>query len=50
MKDRLVVLIDADLKKKIQIHGINEGMNITEVTEKALNIYMDKVDKTSKGK
>jgi len=46
MKDRLVVQIDSELKKRVQIYGINNSMNITEVTEKALYVYMEEVDKT----
>jgi hypothetical protein len=44
-KDRLVVMIDSELKKEVQIYGINnkiKKMNITEVTETALREYLDR--------
>ena len=44
MKDRIVVLVDSELKKKVQIHGINEGLNITEITERALEEYLENHD------
>lgn len=48
MKDRLVTLIDSELKKKLQIMAIEKRTNLTEITEKALKDYLSKEEKAGK--
>lgn len=40
MKDRLVVLIDSELKKQAQIYGIKNDLSLTNITEKAISDYL----------
>lgn len=42
MKDRIVILVASELKKRVQIFGIENDMNITEVTETALLEYLER--------
>ena len=49
---RLQVDIPDDLKTRLKIQSVRDGVTMSEVVEKALNEYLDKVEKptASKGK
>ena len=49
---RLQVDIPDDLKTRLKLQSVRDGITMSEVVEKALNEYLNKVEKlaTSKGK
>ena len=49
---RLQVDIPNDLKTRLKLQSVRDGITMSEVVEKALNEYLNKVEKlaTSKGK
>ena len=49
---RLQVDIPDDLKIRLKLQSVRDGITMSEVVEKALNEYLNKVEKlaTSKGK
>ena len=44
-KKRLIADIPSELKRKVKIHCAKTGLNIQEITELALTMYLEKAEK-----
>ena len=47
LKQRLTAFVDPDLVKRAKVRGALEGLTISEVVEKALDVYAPKIEKDS---
>ncbi|MBM0745657.1 hypothetical protein JOY44_30015 (plasmid) [Phormidium sp. CLA17] len=47
---RLQVDIPDDLKTRLKLQSVRDGVTMSEVVEKALHEYLDKVEKTATNK
>lgn len=47
---RLQVDITEELKTRLKLQSVREGVTMSDVVEKALSAYLDKVEKQTSGK
>ena len=47
LKQRLTAFVNPDLVKRAKVRGALEGLTISEVVEKALDVYAPKIEQDS---